>query len=628
VDDNVTTNEDTPVSGNVLTNDTDPDADQLTVTKFTVNGSTYAAGATAVVPGIGTIVIQANGNYVFTPAKDYNGTVPSIVYTATDPDGNTSAATLSITVKPINDAPVAKDDSYTGDEDMPVNGVVLPNDSDVDGDTLSVVRLIIGGTTYSVSQSITLPGIGVLTMDAKGKFVFSPTKDFNGAVPEITYVVSDGKGGEASAKLTIGILSVADPEDVSVSATSICTNNIATLTATSTVTNPVFRWYGDPGLQLLLFVGPSYTTRTLTATITYYVTVSGTDVLENKANNAKSVQVTVTTNTDRLTITPESSPALCPGSSVTLAASTATGYQWYKDGVLISGATAQRYTTNVVGVYTVIGFNANGCPSPASDAITVSNAPVPQASIITADKLSVCSGENAVITSSVATGNQWYRDGNLINGATQQTYSATVTGSYTVIVTNSNGCRSAASNIINVVVNPIPSSPTLRADGDVKMCQDDIRVISTTIPAGYTIQWFSNDVLIANAKKDTIHITGARKITAKLVSASGCTSAASNAITTEILCQTGVMMPELFTPNDDGINDVIKPIPLGVKTFRCFKVYDRWGALVFETTDRTKGWDGNYKGKRQPNDSYIWIVEGVDYKGNTIKKTGVFTLVR
>jgi gliding motility-associated-like protein len=127
---------------------------------------------------------------------------------------------------------------------------------------------------------------------------------------------------------------------------------------------------------------------------------------------------------------------------------------------------------------------------------------------------------------------------------------------------------------------------------------------------------------------DTIHVTGPQRITAKLVSQSGCVSAKSNEITTEIVCQTGVLMPELFTPNDDGINDVIKPIPLGIKNFRCFKVYDRWGVLVFETTDKTKGWDGNYKGKRQATDSYIWIVEGVDYRGAVIKKTGVFTLVR
>jgi hypothetical protein len=138
IDDVVTTNEDTPLTGNVLTNDSGSGtpALPLTVTTFTVGGQTYNAGDTATIAGVGTIVINADGSFTFTPVANYNGQVPAITYTAEDANGGSNSADLSITVTAVNDAPEASPNTNTVDEDTVATGNVLSNDTDVDGDPL------------------------------------------------------------------------------------------------------------------------------------------------------------------------------------------------------------------------------------------------------------------------------------------------------------------------------------------------------------------------------------------------------------------------------------------------------------------------------------------------------------
>ncbi|MBX3606480.1 MAG: VCBS domain-containing protein [Piscinibacter sp.] len=98
------TNEDTPVSGNVLANDSDIDSASLAVTQFVIGGNTYAAGATASLAGIGTLTIGANGSYTFTPAANYGGTVPVATYTVSDGSAS-STSTLALSITPVADAP-------------------------------------------------------------------------------------------------------------------------------------------------------------------------------------------------------------------------------------------------------------------------------------------------------------------------------------------------------------------------------------------------------------------------------------------------------------------------------------------------------------------------------------------
>ncbi len=204
-----TTNEDVPLTGNVLTNDTDVDGDTLTVTTFEINGTTYNADSTAEIAGKGSIVINSDGSYTFTPAANFNGDFPLVTYTVSD-GSLTDTATLSINITAINDAPEAVDDAVTINENNVVLGNVLDNDSDVEGDTLTVTSFVIDGKTYAAGDIVNLPNIGVFVLTQSGSYSFTPAEGYSGVVPNVTYTVSDGSLTD-TAILSFSIAAVNDP---------------------------------------------------------------------------------------------------------------------------------------------------------------------------------------------------------------------------------------------------------------------------------------------------------------------------------------------------------------------------------------------------------------------------------
>jgi gliding motility-associated-like protein len=211
VADTVRTPEDTPISGNVLTNDTDVDGDALTVTGFTVQGVTYPTGTLVTIPNVGKIVVNTNGSFTFTPALNYNGTVAPVGYSISDGNGGTASSTLTIIVTPVNDAPVAMPDVATTPEDTQLTGNVLTNDTDVDGNTLTVTAITVQGVIYPTGTLVTIPNIGTIVVNTNGSYTFTPSTNYNGPVPTVDYAISDGNGGTAASTLDITVTPVNDP---------------------------------------------------------------------------------------------------------------------------------------------------------------------------------------------------------------------------------------------------------------------------------------------------------------------------------------------------------------------------------------------------------------------------------
>ena len=213
------TDEDTPVTIPVLTNDTDPTGQPLTVT-------------TATSPN-GTITINPNGTLNYTPDPDFNGT-DTITYTVEDPDGNTSTSTVTVTVNPVNDAPVATDDASTTPLNTPVTFAVLGNDSDVDGDTLSI-----SGIPTSPNGTVTVNGNGTLT--------FTPNPGFTG-VATVNYTVTDPEGLTDTAVWTITV------EDA-VNQPPVANDDTASTAVDTPVNIIVLANDSDPDGDPLVFVG-------------------------------------------------------------------------------------------------------------------------------------------------------------------------------------------------------------------------------------------------------------------------------------------------------------------------------------------------------------------------------------
>jgi gliding motility-associated-like protein len=89
-----------------------------------------------------------------------------------------------------------------------------------------------------------------------------------------------------------------------------------------------------------------------------------------------------------------------------------------------------------------------------------------------------------------------------------------------------------------------------------------------------------------------------------------------------------IYVPTAFTPNNDGHNDLLKAIAIGMKEYHYFIIYNRWGQPVFTTKDFTKGWDGKIKGMPQSPGTYVWVAETVDFTGKTVKRNGSTILVK
>ncbi len=87
-------------------------------------------------------------------------------------------------------------------------------------------------------------------------------------------------------------------------------------------------------------------------------------------------------------------------------------------------------------------------------------------------------------------------------------------------------------------------------------------------------------------------------------------------------------VPSAFTPNSDGLNDVLTPLALGLKSVDLFMIYNRWGQQLYRTTSIEQGWDGRYKGRLQETGTYVWYAEGKDYNNKKLVKKGTVILFR
>jgi len=186
VDDNAVVAEDSgPNVINVLTNDSDPNGDTITITGVTQGSH-------------GSVSFSAT-NVTYTPAANYNGS-DSFTYTIDDGNSGTHTATVSVTVTAVNDVPVATGESYNMNQDTTLNVAapgVLANDSDIDGDTLHTVL-------------VTDVAHGTLTLNADGSFSYTPAAHFTG-VDTFTYQANDGTAGSNTVTVTIHVLDTEPP---------------------------------------------------------------------------------------------------------------------------------------------------------------------------------------------------------------------------------------------------------------------------------------------------------------------------------------------------------------------------------------------------------------------------------
>ena len=243
--DTATTHAGVPVTTAVLTNDS-----------FENPG----AAVTAVTNGAhGSVVINGNGTVTYTPVAGYVGT-DSYTYTVTS-GGVTETATVNVTI--TNVAPVPQPDTNSVPEDTPATGNVLGNETDAETDPLQVTQFVVNGQTAAAGGSVTIAGVGTLTIAANGAYVFTPVADWHGTVPQVTYTATDGNSnGTVTSTLDIVVTPVVD----------IANDTIATHAGTPVVV-PVLGNDGfeNPGAAVTVVTAGAHGTVVINAngTVTY-----------------------------------------------------------------------------------------------------------------------------------------------------------------------------------------------------------------------------------------------------------------------------------------------------------------------------------------------------------------------
>jgi gliding motility-associated-like protein len=316
----------------------------------------------------------------------------------------------------------------------------------------------------------------------------------------------------------------------------------------------------------------------------------------------------------------------CLGSTDTFKniSSNATSFSWHfgDGGSSVSTSPSHKYLQ--AGTYTVsldIKDAVTGCLDTLSKKMYVN--PTPHALATGKD---TCLGKPAQLTSSGGLTYVWSPSIGLSNTSIPNPIATpTVTTLYTVTVTDSNGCKDDTTALV-IVIQPIPG---ITFDTSIVIGQGVPLNFNVSPVSNYTFVWSPTDSLSCkvcpNPKADPLVNT---TYTLTVSDKKGCFSSTST-YEIIILPEASIDVPTAFTPNGDGVNDIVFVKGWGIKKLLEFSIYNRWGELVFRTDDINEGWNGYYKGVLQNVETYAWTANVETYlNGKHIQKKGFVKLLR
>ena len=349
----------------------------------------------------------------------------------------------------------------------------------------------------------------------------------------------------------------------------------------------------------------------------YFVSVTDAEGCKNSDSVFVDVKQFVTTNAGNDT-------TICTSDEFRLnTISDALSFIWIPATYLSSTSIKNPIATPLVPsiTYTVIG-NIGKCQS--QDQITILTAPLPKANI-GKDTL-VCFNTTVPLRASGGSIYTWtpstYLTAN--NIANPLALAMLVTTQYKVEIRDTLGCNKSVFDSILIKVEPILKADAGPADTSVVLGEP--LFLNGSGGATYLWQptnWLNNPTISNPIANPQDNITYQLTVT----NSAGC-KATDNIRVNVYKIAPGFYVPRAFTPNNDGNNDLIRPILMGMRSLKLFKVYNRWGQLLFSTSEIGKGWDGTFRGNQQDPGTYVWMAEGETYLGQVIKKQGTVVLLR
>ncbi len=328
-----------------------------------------------------------------------------------------------------------------------------------------------------------------------------------------------------------------------------------------------------------------------------------------------------------LYVTMPNDTTICQGTKANLQPlSNATTFAWTPATGLSNAAILDPVATPTTTTTYTLSDTLGVCHTSGTVTVNVLPAPIPLA----VSPVGTCYGKSVELQGSGGASYLWspatylsnpeQQDPIMVNPHSSVTYELTVVGA--------NGCTSLES--AKVVVNVVPPLKVFAGD-------DTSVVVGQTVPlnaldvngVGFTQYAWTPASGLSNAgvENPTAVVSETITYTVTATAPDGCQGVDSMTIKA-FTSQADIFVPNAFTPNNDGHNDLLRAIPIGITQFKYFTVYNRWGQPVFTTTNASVGWDGTLSGNTLPPGTFVWVAAGVDYTGRLVQRKGVVILIR
>lgn len=311
--------------------------------------------------------------------------------------------------------------------------------------------------------------------------------------------------------------------------------------------------------------------------------------------------------------------------NITAGSSPNLTFTYWEDASATVGYTTPAAAT--AGIYFIKGSDINGCSSTAPVQLTYYPLPVVNAG----NDFAICDQDSAILTATVTNITvpvtyAWepVNEGGVRNPSAASTLVAPAgTQQYVLSVTDGHGCNYDVKDTVVVTMQPPVNASagrdTIASTGNPHQLQ---------ATGGVNYAWepaiLLNNPSVSNPLA-TIN-TDSVLFTVRVTDAEGCTGFASVKVKT--LDGLTYYVPNAFSPNGDAKNDLFRPVPVGIVATQFFRIFNRYGELVFETSQHLKGWDGTYRGIPQQVGNYVWVLKGTTRAGKTIEMRGNVLLVR
>ena len=328
------------------------------------------------------------------------------------------------------------------------------------------------------------------------------------------------------------------------------------------------------------------------------------------------------------TIAAANSGVICEGSTVALTATGGNTYEWSLNGNLIPGVSADSYSASIAGLYSVKLISDKGCINSVQQTATLvlNNAPVVGYSF---DKY--CINTPIIFSNSSVTNLSgpvtmlWEFGDNEISSSESPTHTFLVEKTYavklTITPTNCPLIAKSLSKNIKIEVPPL----AVRYPNIYAVKNTNTKLTARSIGKTYT--WIpSTGLSNAATISPNFNFTAATNYVIKITNDAGCIL--NDSLNVLIFDQADFLVPKAFSPNNDGRNDKLLFAAPGIESFQYLRIFNRWGNLVFETSNLSVFWDGSFKGLPQPAEVYSWFAEGISKSGNKIQRNGQTLILR